>query len=69
MIGVYGVKVSFTRRFRGPDGIAYRVPGVWVLPFLKYLNCLSLFLKYQGVVPAQGNSSCSCIGRVISALI
>ena len=32
------LKVSFERRFKTPDGIAHRVPGMWVLPILDYLN-------------------------------
>ena len=37
--------MSLERSFRTPDGIARRVPGVWVLPIPTYFNCCSFFLN------------------------
>ena len=38
-------EVSFSRQLKTPDGIARRVPGVWVLSFPKYFNCCPAFLN------------------------
>ena len=37
-------EVSLARRFMNPDGIAWRVPAVWVLFFPMYFNCCPFFL-------------------------
>ena len=37
-------EVIFSRQFRTPDGIACRVPVVWVLHLPMYLNCCLFFL-------------------------
>ena len=37
--------MGFNRRFRTPDGIVRRVPGVWVLPIPEYFNFCLFFLK------------------------
>ena len=38
-------EVSYARWLRNPDGIARRVPGVWVLPFPTYFNiCLFTYV-------------------------
>ena len=37
-------EMSFARRFKTPDGIARRVPGVLVLPILTYFKYCPFFL-------------------------
>ena len=38
-------KVSFAWRFRTADGIARRIPNVWVLPLPTHFNWFSWFIK------------------------
>ena len=61
------LEVSFSRRLKTPEGIARRVPGVWVLSLPTYFNCCPFFLKtpncrspsgYQLIfISKKGNSS------------
>ena len=39
------LEVSLARRFRTPEGIARRVPGVWVIYFLTYFSYCPFFLN------------------------
>ena len=39
------LEVSFARRLKTPEGIARRVPGVWVLSLPMHFNCCPFFLK------------------------
>ena len=39
------LKASLARRFRTPEGIAQRVPCVWVLSFTTYFNCCNFLLN------------------------
>ena len=43
------------RQFKIPKGIARRVPGVWVLSFLTYLNCCPFFLNTLNCKSSYGD--------------
>ena len=47
--------VSLSRRLRNPEGIACRVPGVWVLCFPTYFNCCKFFLNTPNFKSPSGN--------------
>ena len=48
-------EVSFARQFQTPDGIVCRVPGVWVLPILKYFNCCPFYQDTLNCRPPSGD--------------
>ena len=61
------LEVSFARRLKTPEGIARKVPGVWVLSLPTYFNCWPFFLNTRNCrfpsgdqlifISKKGNSS------------
>ena len=46
---------GFSRKFRTPNGITRRVPGVWVLPLPTYFNLCLFFLNTTNCKPSSGD--------------
>ena len=64
-------EMSLARKFMTPNGIARRVPGVWVLTFSTYFNCCLFYLNisngsppsryHKMFMPRKGNQSAKLI--------